>query len=237
MSELNSRSSRLQTRPIKTWLSQPLAPSAEVWGLFSLFMISLMSTLTWKKWSSLDQILPASSSLVYEQGQWWRAWTTLFVHSDFAHLLSNSFFLMIFGTLISGFYGWRSFLLLGFFCSGLLNFLILLPMEPHIQLIGASGWVYWLGGFWLGLFFLIDLRLSLRARLLRTFGVTLALFMPTEAFDPQISYASHFWGFIFGLLVGVVFYSLNKTKFRSHDVFAPHEASDAEQNTPGTIPH
>jgi rhomboid protease GluP len=36
--------------------------------------------------------------------------------------------------------------------------------------------------------------------------------MPAEAFDPNISYRSHLYGFISGVLFGYVFYLFNRKK-------------------------
>jgi hypothetical protein len=43
--------------------------------------------------------------------------------------------------------------------------------------------------------------------------VALALFAPTEAFDPSISYASHGLGFVFGVLCGGLYYGLYRQQF------------------------
>lgn len=214
-------------RPVRTWLSRPLRPFAEAWGLGAFLFVSLLSTLAWRQWQGLDHLLAASPAQVYFQHEYWRAWTTIFLHGDLGHLLSNSFFLLIFGSLIAGFYGWRAFLLQGLFFSGLVNLITLLSLPDGTRLVGASGWVYWLGGFWLSLYLCVDRRRSLRSRLLRSAGVSLALFMPTEAFDPGISYEAHAWGFVLGVTAGLVHYWRHRRSFQAAEEFRLDDLIDA----------
>ncbi len=75
-----------------------------------------------------------------------------------------------------------------------------------------------MGGVWLVLYFLLDRRKSIVQRSLRALGVGLALFMPSEAFDPHISYKSHFIGFSLGVLFGLLYYSIHRDTFRAAEV-------------------
>ena len=49
-------------------------------------------------------------------------------------------------------------------------------------------------------------------RLLKISGVSVVLFFPTT-FLPEVSYLSHFLGYIFGIISGALFYYVNKKKF------------------------
>ena len=91
-------------------------------------------------------------------------------------------------------------------------------MPPTIQLIGASGIVFWMGGFWLVLYYFLDTRRSLAQRTFRSIGVGLLLFMPAEAFDAGVSYQTHFVGFSLGVLCGLIYYWLKRSRFRSAEV-------------------
>lgn len=44
-------------------------------------------------------------------------------------------------------------------------------------------------------------------------GVALAVFMPSTAFDPQISYGAHLVGFLVGLVSGGVYYYFRRHTF------------------------
>src|SRR5690606_26204612 len=108
-------------------------------------------------------------------GEYWKLWTTLFVHADIGHALSNAFLFFILGFFLYGYYGIRVFPLAALFWGGITNLFVLLQYESDIHLIGASGVVYWMGGFWLTLYFLLNRKLSLFPRALRTIGVGLIL--------------------------------------------------------------
>ncbi len=81
-------------------------------------------------------------------------------------------------------------------------------------MIGASGVVFWMGGAWLALYVMIEVRRTLKQRLLRALGVGLLLFFPSEAFDPQVSYLTHAVGFAMGLVSGLLVYFINRKKYR-----------------------
>ena len=155
----------------------------------------------------------ASPESVFTQHEFWRPWTTLFAHANEKHLFSNLVFFSFFGVFLSGYFGLFLFPFLGFLVGGLVNFIVLANMPAEAHLLGASGVVFWMGGAWLSLYMLIDLKRSLYQRALRGLGVALAVFMPSETFDPQVSYSSHFYGFILGVLCGVLFYVANRKKF------------------------
>jgi len=92
-------------------------------------------------------------------------------------------------------------------------------MPRETTLIGASGVVFWMGGAWLALYVMIEVRRTLKQRLLRALGVGLLLFFPSEAFDPQVSYLTHAVGFAMGLVSGLLVYFINRKKIsRIHSV-------------------
>lgn len=196
-----------------TWLSQkPNQFAFLITSLVTLFVV-ILSVVYWENIFNASSWMPASGKQVFTEGSWWQAWTALFAHSDGKHLLSNSFLFFILGSFLAGYFGYLMFPLLAFIFGGITNFIVLSNMPPDVRLLGASGVVFWLGGAWLALYFLIDQKHSIYQRILRTMGVALVLFFPAEAFDPNVSYSSHFTGFALGIVVGVGFYYLNKKKF------------------------
>jgi rhomboid protease GluP len=210
--------SELKSKLIKTWIHQPIG-NHSFWISFLVFyIVAFASYLGWQ--ANLLKDYQASPQLVFVDQQYWRAWTTLFLHGDMKHLLSNGFFLFILGSFLHSLIGLYVFPLLVFLVGGLVNLVVLQQMPSGVGLIGASGVVYLMGGLWLGLYFLVERTKSWSQRSVRFFGLSLALFMPTEAFDPQVSYAAHYWGFIFGLGCAVVYYFLNYKKIKSFEVFS-----------------
>lgn len=180
-----------------------------------IFLMTLASVIYWNDWLGLSQMLPASFQTTYLENQYWQSLTALFIHGDEKHLISNAFLFFILGGFLAGHFGYFLFPTLAFAMGALTNLLVLLSMKPETRLLGASGIVFWMGGAWLMLYFLIDIKRRRYQRFLRAFGVSLMLFFPAEAFDVQISYRSHFIGFILGVFSGLIFYYWNKEKFLS----------------------
>jgi rhomboid protease GluP len=198
-----------------TWLSRKLEAKPFALSAFITFLLTLGSLIYWSDWNSSQTWMPANALSVFVFKNFWQAWTTMFAHGDFKHLLSNSLFFFVFGGLLAGHFGFWVFPLLAFFFGGLINFVSLALMPSTTHLIGASGMVFLMGGLWLALYVFLDLKHSLRGRLLRFFGVSLMLFFPGEAFDPSTSYKTHFFGFMLGLLLGTAIFFVRKEQFES----------------------
>ncbi len=202
----------------ETWLTRKLDGWAVSASALSTMALILGATLYWNGTLGLDTWMAANHVQLFASHQWWRAWTTLFVHGDPRHLLSNAFMFFIVGIFLSGYFGVFVFPLLAVAVGGLLNILVLGGMPPETQLIGMSGVVFWMGGFWLTLYLLIDRRRTLTQRIVRAGGATLGLYVPAEAFDPSISYLSHLWGFIFGVAFALIYFFYNREKFNAAEV-------------------
>ena len=197
----------------ETWLSQRPSPLTGVKAAFITFVLVLGAILHSQNLFSAAEWMPASREAVFHQGEIFRLWTTLFAHGDMGHLLSNLMLFFILGYFVLGYFGSVVFPLAAFAFGGLTNFLVLLTYKPEIQLIGASGVVYWLGGVWLTLYFFLDLKRKIHQRALRALGVALTIFMPTTAFDPAVSYRAHLVGFLLGVLFALGYYLLKKDHF------------------------
>lgn len=200
------------------WLSRAIHPDAAIVAAIASLFIVMISIIEWNNHFGLGNSLDASWQLVFAQGEVWRLWTATLIHSDFKHLLSNLFMFFILGWFLFGYFGSLLFPLSAFVVGGILNALILQTYNPLTTLVGASGIVFYLGGVWLTLYFLIQRQLSLFQRILRTGGVALMLFMPSEVFDPSISYRTHFLGLFVGAIVGALYFSLNKGKIRAAEI-------------------
>lgn len=201
----------------QNWLtSKPNSLGPWVAALFTILLM-LCSLIYWNDLWHASQWMSATHQKVFNQHEIWRAWSTLFVHGDGKHLFSNLFFFFIFATLINGYFGKWAFPMMAFVFGGLINLIVLQDMPHEVHLIGASGIVFWMGGFWLALSFFIDRRRSLLHRGLKFLGISLVLFFPSEAFDPNISYAAHFVGFALGLLSGSCAYLIFRKIFSAKE--------------------
>lgn len=163
-------------------------------------------------------LMPASRDLAIDKGELYRLVTSLLVHGDLGHLLSNSFLFFTLGYFLYGYFGFWVFPGAAFLGGAITSFFSLLTYGSYTQLIGASGIVFWMGGAWLTLYLLINRQRSLFSRFLRVLGVTLALFMPAEAFDPAVSYRAHFIGFFVGIFWALGYFIIKRDLFRSAEV-------------------
>jgi len=193
-----------------------------------LLVIFLFSTIYWKDAFGLRQWLWSSQQTVFEGGEVWRLFTAVLVHSDLGHFLGNSLLFGIFGYMIYAYFGLRAFPLTAFLAGGLINFLSLMTYDPKIRLIGASGVVYYLVGFWLVLYHLIQRGLSLKRRVLNTSAVTLVLLIP-ETFKFNVSYRTHAIGFAVGLAFGAIFFIRNKEQIRKKEIWERTAPEDDEE--------
>ena len=77
----------------------------------------LMAVFLWQgRAASVTETGRSSSLALFEQGEWWRPFTALFLHADLAHLMSNLGFRIVFGVLACrslGWIAWPSILLAG----------------------------------------------------------------------------------------------------------------------------
>ncbi len=77
-------------------------------------------------------------------GQYWRLFTAAFLHSDFMHLASNCFSLLIFGTTVERVFGTRRYLAI-YLAAGLAGNFTSFVFSPYNSL-GASGAIMGIGG-------------------------------------------------------------------------------------------
>lgn len=211
-------SNEFEYKLLSTWLNKRPKKSA---GLLIAWMIVIIIAASIAYWQNLDakNLMPASRFEVMEQHQYWRLWSTLFAHADPGHLLSNSLTFFVVGYFLIGYFSLWFFPITALAIGGLTNWLALWTYPPEVRLIGISGVVYWMAGAWLVLYFFLDLTRTRTQRALRSLGVALAIFMPSSAFDPSISYITHLIGFFLGVASGAVYYYLNKQKFKAAEVY------------------
>lgn len=206
----------VERRLVRNFLNLKLNHNALLWSLIALASCFLMSQLYWH--NPVGEYLAANPKLVFEQGEYWRLFTSSFIHGDLAHFLSNSIMLTIMGYFVSYHYGTLMYPMLGFVAGILINFLVLLTHPPHVSLVGASGIVYYLWGFWLILYLMIQRHIPLHRRLMKITAVGIIVLVPTE-FRPQVSYLAHGVGLGLGILFGFTYYLFNYKKIRSHEVW------------------
>jgi len=142
--------------------------------------------------------------------EWYTIFTGALVHSDWAHLINNTYPLLILGLFILiqfGKYSWVVFLST-FSLSGLFIFIFARSGVYHI---GASGVVYCWAAFLAASGFWRRDRLSLALGLAVAFlygGMIWGIFPVQEG----VSWDGHLWGAISGILAAYFFRNLSKPK-------------------------
>lgn len=222
---------RLVSTIKETWLTRQ--PRWDAWLptafmaliLFSASLGFLADVFHARDW------MPASPINVFQKKEIWRLWTTLFAHGDLGHLMSNSFLFFPLAFLLSGYFGYFLFPLLGILIGGVINIFVLMTLPDSSSLIGISGVVYWMASTWLTLFLLIDRRHSWKYRFAVSVCLAVLLLAP-ETYRPEISYLSHLLGFVFGVLSALGFYTFYRRRFQAAEVveYTIEDDRDLNQN-------
>lgn len=202
----------------ENWLTQKPRENALGLSLLLSSGVFLISLLGFLDFYSLFENLIASPRLVFEQGEYWRAWSTLFLHGDLGHLLSNGFLFLPLSYFFFSYFSSLFFPLVGIFAGGIVNLIVLSTMPPETQLLGISGVVYWMGAAWITLFLLLDQRLAWKRKFGNVLFLCLMLFVP-ETLKPGISHLSHLLGFLLGIGCALVYYRIKRAKFLSAAIY------------------
>jgi rhomboid protease GluP len=182
---------------------------------FSIITIIIISSLFYQvQLFNIDEFLPANFQYAINKHEYYRLWTSLFIHADLAHLFSNLLMFSPFAYFLMAQFGYFYFPFVGLFLGGIINWLTLLTMPPNTYLIGISGVVYWLGATYLTLSFLLDTRDKKVKRFIKISGIALILFFP-EVIKTEVSYMAHFIGFILGVISAFLLYMKNKDLYLS----------------------
>ena len=195
----------------------PRSASFFMAGMTVVLMI-LSTLLFWWAPQSWADLMPAMKQAVVRDHQWWRIFTAVFIHADLEHLLSNMLMLGIFSFFIYGYFGFTIFPFVSLLLAAAVNFFTIQSYGPETSLLGASGLVYVLGGFWLAMYFFVQRQYPIIMRLIRVVGVALMMFAPTS-FAPTTSYTAHGYGFCFGIIAATIYFYMKKKSIRDLEVY------------------
>jgi rhomboid protease GluP len=215
----------------ETLLSRkPRKWSLEVAAL-SLAAMQAASLLAWRAGAALLPSLAATPEGVFGAHQYWRLLTAVAVHADVMHFVSNAPFVAFFAYLLFGTFGFRVFPLLGLAMAALTNYFALLTYPPGVELIGASGLVYWMAGFWLSMYLLVERSVNPGKRVLRAVCLGLLVLAPST-FEADVSYQTHAIGLALGVASALVYFRLHRRSIRSAEVVEEETSDDFEERLP-----
>lgn len=207
-----------EKRLVQTLITKKPRASSLMVTAGMVLLIILVTQAYWIDFGGIASLLPAINNNIFSQGEVWRAFTAVLIHADMGHLVSNLYMLGILSYFVYGYFGFRAYPFWTFMGAGLVNFISVYTYAPEVRLLGASGWVYLLGGFWLTLYLFIQRQYRISRRLMRVFGMALMVFFPTS-FEPTTSYRTHFIGFVIGMAMGLYFFLANRKKIQEHEEY------------------
>lgn len=150
----------------------------------------------------------ANYYLYVQNGEYYRLITSMFVHANILHLLSNMYALYVIGPIIEKYYGKGKYLLI-YLGSGIIGSLFSVVLTNYAS-VGASGAIFGLFGalLYFGYKYRATLDGFLRSSIIPTLLVNLILgFM-----IPGIDISAHLGGLIGGLLLSYQVGVVNKEK-------------------------
>lgn len=134
----------------------------------------------------------------------WTAFTYMFLHADFGHILFNMLSLFFFGPQVEERLGGRRFLIL-YFISGLTGAAASAVFTPYVRIVGASAAIFGVmlafAQFWPHSQVLIWGIIPVRARVLVVIMTVLALLGGARLLEPNVAHFAHLGGFLGGWLV------------------------------------
>ncbi|MGM0754210.1 MAG: rhomboid family intramembrane serine protease [Bacillota bacterium] len=142
----------------------------------------------------------AGINLFIKEGEWWRLITPIFVHMGFAHLLFNSFSLVLFGPPLEKHLGKVKFVGL-YLASGVFANIITYLIKPlTYSHVGASGAIFGLFGFYIAMIILKNHFITRESRQIILPIVVIGVVM--TFMQSGINITAHIFGLIGGLVIG-----------------------------------
>ena len=134
-----------------------------------------------------------------QDGEYYRLFTSMFIHHDFLHLIFNSYALYVIGPQIESFYGKTKYLII-YLLSGLFGSLLSMIFLEGIS-VGASGAIFGLLGslLYFGYHYRVYLGGVMKSQIIPLILINLIIGFLT----PEIDNAAHIGGLIGGILISM----------------------------------
>jgi len=195
-----------------TILSQKPRPNSRQVAALTLVVVATTSAIHWQFPYTWGSLMEATPELVFADKQYWRIFTSFLIHRDVNHLAANSFPLAILAYHLYGFFGPWVFPGGTFLLGGIITVTSLFTYDPRVKLLGISGVVYGMAGFWLVLFIFLERSSTPASRWIRAVGFTLAMMVPSQV-EAHVSYRTHAIGLLWGIVWGGLYYLKNRRRF------------------------
>ena len=212
MEKITKKLSELQQQKIretrKSALKPPKATMVIMGICIAVFVLSMILNALFRGMAEPNELSVAVSivlgsyykAFVVGAGEYWRFFTSAFVHTDIFHLLMNMMALYNMGMLCERFMGTKNFLIT-LFVSILFGSAFVYLGSGNVVAMGISGGLYGLLAAFL--VFGIQTRILFQPQL-RTQFILIVLINIMISLMPGVSLAAHAGGFVGGLLVSMM---------------------------------
>lgn len=143
----------------------------------------------------------ASYTPLIVKGQWWRMFSSMFLHTGFAHMASNMLVLMLMAAYVEMYFGSEAFLviyILSGFGAEAVTMLAELYLNTYDVSMGASGAVFGVAAS----YFIISAKRSVHSRIPPEAVAAGTAIMLIQSFsNGRVNIYSHIGGFVTGLFV------------------------------------
>lgn len=137
-------------------------------------------------------------------GEWWRLFTSCFIHIGILHLVLNMYALVSIGSMLEGLIG-SSRYILGYILTGLAGSAASVWWNGFTVSAGASGAIFGLFGIFFALLTSNLIQREARMPLLKNIGIFILLNLAL-GMRGGIDSAGHIGGLVSGILIGYIFY-------------------------------
>ncbi len=207
----------MEKKLIRTFLSKRPGDGSIFIGIFSFLVLLAVFLFTGRSFE-------ANGVLIFDKGEWWRAFTTTLMHADFVHLGHNALFFTLFAVLLNTYFGWIMFPLVSFIMGGIINIITLSFYPKEIYLVGISGVIYFMASFWMTSYVLIERKMKFHRRLIVATGISLALFCPDLMhLEEKVSYLSHALGFALGIPTALLWFRFHRDEIKAQEIWIEKE--------------
>lgn len=169
-----------------------------------LFSAFLSQSLTDMDMQTLVNMGALYGPYTVQDGEWWRLFTSMFLHGGMTHLLMNMFSLYLVGRAAEIYFDAKAYLSIYLF-SGLLGGLVSLYMHPASVGVGASGAIFGVFGALAG-FFLAhrDKFASHSKAFMKDFSIIIGINLFIGFSIPSVDVSAHSGGLLVGIIGGFV---------------------------------
>ncbi len=177
-----------------------------------IYVLMVLAGFGFLHFEGLDVLkVGANFGPLVKQGEWWRLFTSIFLHGGLLHLLNNLFSLWLIGTLLEPLLGRIKFATLYFVTGIIASYTSVCWHEATIS-VGASGAIFGLYGVLLALLLLKVFPGEMRKSFLTLISVMIVSNL-LIGLTGGIDNAAHIGGLLSGFVIGLFMYPLKKNAY------------------------